>query len=187
MSSMTGQTGYSGQTATGGKQFKEKKPSGYSTATLQQFTPEQLQLFQQMFQHLGPESYLGRLAGGDEEIFKQIEQPALKQFGGLQAGIASRFSGMGGLGARKSSGFQNTQNQAAADFASQLQSQRQSLQQNAIRDLMGLSNQLLNQRPYERSYVEKPKSFAHEAGVAAAGGFGQAAGAGLTKWATGGI
>lgn len=125
---------------------------------MQQFTPEQMQLFQQMFGHLGPDSFLSKLAGGDEETFNQIEAPALRQFSGLQGNLASRFSGMGS-GARKSSGFQNTANQASSDFAQGLQSQRQGLQRQAVGDLMGFSNQLLGQRPYETFANEKKPGF----------------------------
>lgn len=134
-----------------------KAPRGYTNRQQQQFTPEQLKLFQGLFSHVGPESYLGKLAGGDESQFDQIEAPALRQFSGLQGNIASRFSGAG-IGGRNSSGFQNEMSGAASDFAQQLQSQRQGLQQNAIRDLMGMSSQLLGQRPYEQSLVQKPSS-----------------------------
>lgn len=135
--------------------YKEKVPKGYSQGKLQQFSPEQLDLFQQLFGHVGPESYLSRLAAGDQSIFNEIESPALQQFSGLQGNIASRFSGMGGTGARRSSGFQNTMNAAASDFAQQLQSQRQNLQRQAIMDLMGISSNLLGQRPYENTLTKK--------------------------------
>jgi len=174
MSSMTGGTGYSGKsTATGA--MKEKIPKGYSSASLQQFTPEMMELFQQLFGHLGPDSFLSKLAGGDESMFEQMEAPAFRQFNELQGGLASRFSGMG-TGGRKSSGFQNTSNQAASNFAQQLQSQRLGLQRQALQDLGGMSQMLLSQRPYERSLVEKPKGFLHEAGVALAGGIGEGIG-----------
>lgn len=167
-----------GQTNTGSmKPFKEKTPSGYSKSRLQQFTPEMLQLFQQLFSHVGPESYLSKLASGDQSMFAEIEAPALKQFSGLQGNIASRFSGMG-MGGRKSSGFQNTMNQAASDFAQQLQSQRQGLQRQAIQDLSGMSQMLLGQKPYETSLAEKPTPFWQDlvlAGVNAAGKVGSAA------------
>ncbi len=133
-------------------------PSGYKAGQLQQFSPEQMQLFKQLFSNLEPGSYLSRLAGGEEGIFDEIEAPALRQFGAMQGNLASRFSGMGGQGSlssRNSSGFQNASNQAAMDFAQQLQGQRQSLQQKAILELMGLGNQLLGQRPYESFLVEK--------------------------------
>jgi len=134
-----------------------KIPSGYKSGKIQQFTPEQMQLFQQLFSNVSPDSYLSRLAGGDQSQFEQTEAPALRQFSELQGNIASRFSGMG-MGARRSSGFQNTVNQAASNFAQDLQSRRQALQRQAIMDLMGLSGDLLGQRPYENFLVPKQSS-----------------------------
>ena len=133
----------------------EKRPHGFSKYSVNQYTPEQQRLFRENFQHLGPESYTSRLAMGDESLFAEQEAPALRQFNELQGGLASRFSGQG-MGARKSSGFQNTSNAAASDFASQLQANRQELQRQAILDMMGMSDKLLNQRPQERGLVEKP-------------------------------
>jgi hypothetical protein len=133
-------------------------PKGYTARQQQIFTPEQLNLFKGMFGQVSPESYLGRLAGGDQSQFEQLEAPALRQFAGLQGGIASRFSGgtgAGSLGQRRSSGFYNAQNQAASDFAQQLQAQRMGLQQNAIRDLHTMSQQLLGARPFEQQLIEK--------------------------------
>ncbi len=167
MSGFRGPTGMGvGQFSTG-KNFKEKIPSGYKAGTLQQFSPEQLQLFQQLFSNVGPDSYLSRLAGGDEELLAQQEEPALRQFSQLQGHIASRFSQGGGsggqgqqaLGSRRTSGFQNYTNQAASDFAKDLQSQRQGLQRQALQDLRGFSSELLGQRPYERSLTPKEPSF----------------------------
>ena len=131
-----------------------KIPSGYKQGQIQKFTPEMMELWQSLFSHLGPDSYLSRLAGGDEDIFKEIESPALQQFAGVQGNIASRFSQMG-MGARKSSGFQNTMNKASSEFAQELQAQRQQLRQQAIKDLMGMSNDLLGQNPYEQYLVPK--------------------------------
>jgi len=130
-----------------------KAPKGYSYS--QQFTPEQMQLFQQMFGNVDQGSYLSRLAGGDQSLFSEMEAPAMRQFNELQGNTASRFSGMG-MGARRSSGFQNTMNQASSNFAQDLQSRRQDLQRQAIMDLMGLSSDLLGQRPY--ALAEKPQS-----------------------------
>jgi hypothetical protein len=142
--SMTGSSGVSGN----------KIPSGYKAGQLQQFTPQQLQLFQQLFSHVGPESYLSKLAGGDQSQFAEMEAPALRQFNELQGNIASRFSGMG-MGSRKSSGFQNTMNSAASNFAQELQANRQNLQRQAINDLMNMSSNLLGQRPYQNFLIEK--------------------------------
>lgn len=161
MTSMTGATGPAGRTG-------NKIPSGYKVGQLQQFTPEQMQLFQQLFSHVGPDSYLSRLASGDQSFFNEIEAPAHRQFQGAQGQLASRFSGMG-MGGRRSSGFQNEATAGASNFAEQLQSQRQGLQRQAIMDLMGMSNTLLGQRPYESFLYEKPQK----------GGWGGALGAGL--------
>lgn len=170
MSSMLGNTGFSGATgaASGQGMTGNVIPKGYRHGQLQQFGPEQMQLFQQLFGHLGPNSFLSKLAGGDQSQFEQLEAPAMRQFQGLQGQLASRFSGMG-TGARRSSGFQNTANQAASDFAQQLQANRLGLQRQAIGDLFGLSNQLFQQRPYDQFLVEKQKS----------GGWGGPIGAGL--------
>lgn len=155
-------------------------PKGVRAGQLAQFTPQQMKLHQQQFQHVGPDSYLSRLAGGDEGIFNEIEAPALRQFNALQGNIASRFSGggAGSLGSRRSSAFQNTSSQASQDFAGDLASRRQQLQRQALQDLMGFSNDLLNQRPYERFQYEKPpkkEGFNWQglagAGVGAVGGF----------------
>jgi len=151
--------------------FNDKVPSGYKAGAIQQFTPEQLQLFQQMFSHVGPDSYLSKLAGGDQSFFGEIEAPALRQFNELQGGLASRFSGMGSFGGRNSSGFQNTATAASSNFAQELQAQRQGLQRQAIQDLMGLSGDLLGQRPYQRTLTQKPQK--------ESSGFGGILGAGL--------
>lgn len=147
MSSMYGATG-----------MGNKIPKGYQVGRMQQFTPEQLSLFQSLFGHVSPDSYLSRLASGDQSLFEEMEEPALRQFSGIQGNLASRFSGMG-LGARRSSGFQNTMTQASSDFAQDLQAKRQALQRQAIGDLFNMSNSLLNQRPYEQFLTEKKKPF----------------------------
>jgi hypothetical protein len=146
--------------------MKEKIPSGYKKATIQNFTPEMMDLFQQLFSHLGPDSFLSKIAGGDQSAFAEMEAPALRQFQELQGGMASRFSQGGGAGggqralsSRGSSGFQNTMNQATSDFAQQLQGQRLGLRNQALKDLMSMSGELLNKKPFETSLVEKEPSF----------------------------
>lgn len=151
-------------------------PKGYEKGQLQQYTPEQMDLYKQQFGFLGPESYLSRLANGDEDIFEEMEAPAHRQFQGNLGQLASRFSGMG-TGGRKSSGFQNTATAAASNFAQDLASRRGEMQQQAIKDLMGFSNQILGQRPYETDLFEKPQKQPSGwgglagAGVGAVGGF----------------
>lgn len=153
------------------------KGTGYNQVSTPNFTPEQMQLFQRMFGQVGPDSQLSKLAGGDQSQFEALEAPALKQFAGMQGNLASRFSGFGGpgsLSSRHSSGFQNSASQQAADFAGHLQSQRMNLQRQALQDLMGMSNQLLQQRPYEQFVMPKQKSFLQELGISAAQGVGNA-------------
>lgn len=131
-----------------------QKVGGHRIAQFQKYTPEQMELFKQQFGMVGPDSYLSKLAAGDPELMAQMEQQALREFSGTQGNIASRFSGMG-MGGQKSSGFRNTMNQAASDFTKDLQAQRQQLQRQAIMDMMGISQSLLNQNPYETMMYER--------------------------------
>ncbi|MGK5595683.1 MAG: hypothetical protein ACSNEK_10060 [Parachlamydiaceae bacterium] len=168
MSSITGYNALAGATGLNPSQtntgfYKQKIPDGYSRASMQQFTPEQMQLFQSLFTHVQPDSYLSKLAGGDQSFFNQLEAPALRQFNELQGNIASRFSGMGS-GARQSSGFRNAMTAASSNFAQDLASRRQSLQRQALLDLLGLSESLLQQRPYEQFLVKKPNVWGDIAG-----------------------
>lgn len=162
------------------------KGSGYTSGTMQQFTPEQMSLFQRLFSNVGPDSLTSKLASGDQSTFDQLEKPALKQFNALQGNIASRFSGMG-MGGRRSSGFQNAMTTANQDFSSQLRAQRMGLQQQAIQSLHGMSNDLLNQRPYENMLMPQQKPFWQELASAGAGGIGQGIGAGASGFLLGKI
>jgi hypothetical protein len=182
MSSMSGNTGYSGVAGPNGR-TGNKTPSGYKSGQLAQFTPEQMKLFSEGFDQVSPDSYTSRLARGDQSLFGEMEAPALKQHSALQGGLASRFSGMGSFGGRNSSGFKNMSNAASSDFAMQLQSNRQGLQRQAIQDLRSMSNELLNQRPYENYIAPKQKTFGQEFALATApalikGGFSMASGGG---------
>lgn len=149
-------------------------PKGYSQGQLSQFTPDQMRLFQQLFSHVSPDSYLSGLASGDESSFEQMEAPAWRQFQQAQGQLGSRFSQLapGAMSAQRGSGFQNQAGQLGSDFAMNLASRRQELQRQAIMDLMGISNSLLGQRPYDRFLVEKPQKQS-----TALGGFGGALGA----------
>lgn len=141
MSSMTGATG----TPIGNMQTGlNKAPKGYKQ--YMNFSPEQMQLFQQLFSHVGPQSFTSRLAGGDQGAFEELEAPAMRQFQGLLGDISNRFSGTG-LGGRHGSAFQMAGTQAASDFAQQLQSQRMALQRQALQDLFGMSNELFGHKP----------------------------------------
>jgi hypothetical protein len=146
--------GFGGGSRGGGK--GDIIPKGYRAGQMQQFTPEQLDLFQSLFSQLSPDSNLFKMASGDQSFFDEMERPALRDFGALQGNIASRFSGQG-MGARRSSGFQNTMNKEGSDFAQRLQANRQNLSRQALQDLFQMSNLLMNERPYDRYLVEKPQ------------------------------
>jgi len=130
-------------------------PEGYSMGQIQQYDPQQMELYGNSHKHLGSDSYLSKLAGGDQGIFDEIEAPAWRDLQEAQGGLASRFSGMG-MGGRGSA-FQNAATQQSSDFAMKLQAQRHNLRSQAIKDLMGLSSDLLDKRPYERFRVEDPE------------------------------
>ncbi len=133
-------------------------PKGYSTGELQQFDPKMMDLFKQLFSMFGDESFLSRLAGGDEEIFGEMEKPEWKKLQEQQGKLSSEFSGIqGGMSARRGSGFKNMASQQSSDFANKLQMQRQQMQQMAIAGLMGGTNSLLSQKPSEKFLVENPQ------------------------------
>lgn len=178
MNSMGGGTGYSGLAGPNG-QVGNKVPKGYKYGQISQYTPQQQQLFGQQFAQTAPDSFTSRLANGDQSAFDEYERPALRQFNELQGGISSRFSGGGGgqgsLGARRSSGFQNTMNQASSNFAQELASKRLGLRNDAIKSLMSMSSELLGQRPYE-TYLEKKEQKPSGWGGVIGGSLGAAGG-----------
>ena len=160
---------------------QNKLPSGYKLGRIQQFTPEQMKVLEQFQGYLGPESFLGKLAGGDEKQFQQMEAPALKQFNELIGGIGSRFSGMG-MGARKSSGFQQATTSAASNFAEQLQSNRMNLQKQALEDIMNYSNIFLSQKPFEQQLIEKQQQTGGWGSAAKGAASGAGMGAAFGPW-----
>lgn len=124
-------------------------PAGYDPFKVNQFTRGQRKLFGGLFENVTPGSYLDRVARGDQEIYGEIEKPQLRGFTGELGQIASEFSGQG-MGARRSSGFQNATNKAAADFAQKMMQNRQNIRRDAMKNIFEMSNMLLGQRPAER-------------------------------------
>jgi hypothetical protein len=186
MNPMRSNTGRSSRGQMGGRDIV---PKGTNLGQLSQFTPEQTQLFQSLFGHLDPQSFLSQIAGGDQGAFDEMEAPAMRQFNELTGGLSSKFSqGSGGqsLGLGRSSGFKNSNTAAASNFAQDLQSKRQDLKRQALMDLFGLSNSLLGQRPYDRFLAEKPQQQGGGFLDQLAGGFGKALPSALIGGATGG-
>ncbi len=179
---------YGGRGPTG----KMGAPSGYRQGQLQKYGPQEMNLHNQLAGMAKPDSYLSRLAGGDEELFNQIEAPALRQFGQLQSATASRFSGVqpGEMSGRRGSGFQNTLGGQQQEFSERLQANRMGLQHQAIGDLRDLIDQLLERNNPKQNYLvpkreKKPSGWGGLFGgaVGAAGGYAAGGGSGALKGA----
>lgn len=169
----------------------EKIPKGYGISQVQNYTPQQLQLHQQGFGAVDPNSYLSKLAGGDQSTFDEMEAPAKRQFNEQLGGLASRFSqgggGPGAMSARRSSGFQNSSSSAASDFSQQLASNRQNLRMEAIKDLHGMSQSLLGNNPYTRGLYQKDQGQGNSWGSALSGALSGGASGFLTGGPLGAI
>lgn len=146
-----------------GANIPRSNSSGYNLRQTPNFSPDQMKLFQQLLGGLnkggglqGGIDYLGKLAGGDEEAFGQIEKPAYSAFQGLLGNIGSRFAGAGAIG---SSAFQNATSGAAQSLAENLGSQRHGIQMGALDKLLGLSDKLLGYKPNENFMEGKRSGF----------------------------
>lgn len=144
-----------------GSNIPNSNIAGYRLKQTPNFTPDQMRLFQKLLGGVqgglgGGLDYLGKLAGGDEEAFRDMEKPAYSAFQGQLGQIGSRFGGVGALG---SSAFQNATSGAAKDFAEDLGARRHGIQQNALDKLLGLSERLLGQRPFEQFQQKERTGF----------------------------
>lgn len=124
---------------------------GYDLFKLSNQTPEQKNLFQNLFQHLGMGAgnsvdFLNKILSGDQDFFNQLEAPAYQN---LEKGLAQTANRFSQFGAQGSSAFQNAQAGQSADLASQLAQQRNQLMMGASERLLNQSNQLLNMKPFE--------------------------------------
>jgi hypothetical protein len=149
--------GRSGMSKATGANVSPVGRTGYDSVQLPTLSAEQMNLFQKLLGGLSPGlekglGSLGGLAGGDQSQFSQLEAPALRQHHALLGNIGARFSGMG-TGAQNSSGFQNATGAATTDLAERLQSQRMNLQQQALKDLMSLSKELLGTKLFDTSLI----------------------------------
>lgn len=125
--------------------------SGHKLKSIPNFTPQQMQLFQSLLGGVSGGAnkglgFLSQLAGGEEGAFEQQEAPAYAAFNKTLGQLGSRFSQ---FGAQDSSAFQNAVSGAGKDLAMDLQGQRSQTQMDAISKLLGFSNNLLGQKPYE--------------------------------------
>jgi hypothetical protein len=136
-------------------------PHGYRQGQIGNYTPNQQELFKRQFEKVGPESYVSRLAAGDEKIFEEMEKPAWRQFQQAQGELGSRFAELapGAMSARKGTGFQNAAEQLSSDYALGLYSKRQELMREARHELREHTNELLGQRPFDKYVIAKPKKY----------------------------
>jgi hypothetical protein len=137
--------------------------TGYKSIYSPLKSPQQMDVFRQLLGGarggIDPilEQLRGLAGGGNEEMWSQLEAPALRQFQQLQGGIGARFSGLGS-GAQSSSAFQHAQTGGAQELAERLQSQRLGLQQGAQDRLLALVEQLLGMTLGERALIPKKQS-----------------------------
>jgi len=152
---MTSYTGYN-------PGYGNKTPENSYITAQPTMSPEQMQYYYQQLGAMQPAmmdvyGQLGKAARGDESYYKQLEAPAFREFEGAMGQLGSRFAGMG-TGGTRSSGFRLAAGGMAQDLAERLQSQRMTLRQQAIRDLVAMSSDLMHQQPYQYAVArEKPK------------------------------
>jgi hypothetical protein len=160
------------------------KGTGYKQINMPTMNANQQQLTQMLHELLGGSSgglaqglqQSGRMAAGDQSQFEQMEAPAMRQLNSFLGSEASRFSGMGGSGSRNSSGFQNTMGEAGASLAEKLSSKRMDYQQQALAQLLGLSESLLGRSTFNSALIPKKKSFFSELMGGMSGGLGSGLG-----------
>lgn len=158
------------------------KGTGYRQFNVPTKGPEQMNLFRDVAGRAQPGigsgvDFLSQLAQGDPSLFDKLEAPALRQFGQLQGNIASRFSGMGS-GARHSSGFQNTVNAAGQSLSESLAAQRMGYQSDAVKQLLGLYQELMGEEHFNTGLVPKKKKWWEELLGGLSGGIGHGLGVG---------
>lgn len=132
------------------------KIKGFNTAQMPNMPPEMMQLLMQL---LGPSGegagesidWLRQLIGGDESGY---EDAAHRAFDKRVGQIASRDSH---LGARNSSGYRNSIANAGAEMSENMADKRTNLIMQAIQMLMGNSQKLLQQQPFQNFAVPKPQ------------------------------
>ena len=134
------------------KYAEDVTPSGYRAYQQQQYEPEQMDIWRQMKEDIGPDSYYGRLARGDESAFDELEAPAFNTYNALQGNLANQYASQGGI---KSTGFANRSTDMASQFAQELRANRMNIQNNAIKMLHEMRHSFLQERPFQRGLAAK--------------------------------
>lgn len=135
-------------------------PKGYSPSIVPKYTPEQNNFISSLLQQMQGGSasalqHLSAMAAGSPETFAGQEAQAMNFFKNkLAPNIRQQYAHQGMLG---SSAFQGALSQAGSDLSQSLYNQRQDLQAQAIRDLLGLSTQLGTHQTYDFGLAQKPQ------------------------------
>ena len=104
--SLQGATGSAvGRTNSGN--MRDIIPKGYRLGQLGRFTPEQQELFGQLFSNVGPQSYLSQLSKGEGQQFQDMDEQSWRDYQGALGDLNEGFTGMGG---KNSSGYRVIQN-----------------------------------------------------------------------------
>lgn len=136
-------------------------PQGYDTFNYETMGGGQKQLYdylQSMMMNQGGKGMqnLFGMAGGDQDLYSQLEAPAMRQFQQqIAPGIANRYTGSGLKG---SSGFENSLANAGSNLAENLQSQRMGYQQHAMDRVMELMERLTGMSTNQAGLVQKPQT-----------------------------
>lgn len=159
-SSLSGYGGIKSTFGPAGSRLGKGNISGYKYAQLPTMDPQQQNFYQSLLGGVQPGAqqgvdYLSKLAGGDQSQFEQLEAPYYTALNQAGAQLGSRFSGLG-MGAQQSSGFQNALAGQAGELSEKIGSQRMGIQQQAIRELLGLSESLLGQSTFT-NFLAPPK------------------------------
>lgn len=155
-----------------------KVPKGYSQFSLPTMGQDQkgiYDLLRNQFMGNAPDIFnqLGGLAKGQSQFFEGLEAPAMRQFQEqIAPGIANRYVGSGIKG---SSGINNSLASAGQGLTENLHSQRMGIHMNAISQLLGLGDLLLQTPTMQGGLTQKKPSFWQQL----AGGLGQGVGQAL--------
>lgn len=135
-------------------------PKGYSPVVVPKYNDQQQDFLKNLLSKLGGSSMdalgqLGDMAAGKGGAFDNMENQAMNFFNNkLAPSISQQYAHQGMLG---SSAFQGALSQAGQGVTEDLYNQRQSLQQQSIRDLLGLSERLGTNQMSDYGIMPKPK------------------------------
>lgn len=135
--------------------------SGYELAQTPNFTPEMNNLFKKLLSSFSggagqSADFLSKIAGGDESTFNKLEAPAFTNFDKALGKLSGKFAQ---FGAGDSSAFQNAVAGQGSELAENLQANRSKMMMDAIQKLLGHSETLLGQKPFESQLIKDDQGF----------------------------